>query len=139
MAIYCSQGHPNPDGADFQRACRTCGEDMLGESLLSNPPPGPPVAAGSYAPAARAYPRALYAADRKRAGSAAVWSLVLGILSIALCSIFTGIPAIVMGNKSRRIAPPGESSGLAIAGLTLGWISVAFFTLSLVYGIAVNT
>ena len=64
---------------------------------------------------------------------------MLGILSIALCSIFTGIPAIVMGNKSRRIAPPGESSGLAIAGLTLGWISVAFFTLSLVYGIAVNT
>ena len=127
VANYCSQGHPNPDGDSFQRNCRECGEDMFSASLLANPAPAPtvPMAPGYQAVAARPVSMAFYGEDIRRSRSAATWSLVLGILGIVLCGFFTGIPAIVMGNKSRRLSPPGFPNGIAIAGITLGWISVA--------------
>jgi hypothetical protein len=129
MAIYCSQGHPNPDGDDFQRNCQVCGQDMFSATLLSNPAPVPspgPVGPGYITAPPRPISMAYYGEDIRRSRSAATWSLVLGILGLAFCGFFTGIPAIVMGNKARRLAPPGLGTGIAIAGITLGWVSVAF-------------
>jgi len=59
----------------------------------------------------------------------AVWSLVLGIAGIVLsCGIITGIPAIIVGNKARLAVRKGEANndGMAVAGVILGWVSVAF-------------
>jgi len=57
----------------------------------------------------------------------AVWSLVLGLVSLVLgCMYVTGIPAIILGNRAKRAAEAGEADnpGLATAGIVLGWISV---------------
>lgn len=130
MAIYCSQGHPNPDGADFQRTCRTCGEDMFAADLLSTPAPVPTMQV-PYQAAPRTFGGPMWADEVRRSRSAARWSLTLGILSLVLCGAFAGVPAIVMGNKAKRLAPPGAPTGVATAGLTLGWVSVGFLVLSL--------
>lgn len=59
----------------------------------------------------------------------AVFSLVLGILSLIACSIFAGIPAVICGHMSRsRISGSNGAlggAGLALTGLILGYLSVA--------------
>jgi hypothetical protein len=56
----------------------------------------------------------------------AVPSLVLGILSLVMCGLFTGIPAMVTGRRARReIAASGGAytgDGLATAGFVTGLI-----------------
>lgn len=83
------------------------------------PPPPPPPGPGGYA-----YPA-------PRTSGKAVASLVSGIVGLPLslcCSLFAGIPAIVLGFMARseirnsRGAVTGD--GLAIAGLILGFITV---------------
>jgi Domain of unknown function (DUF4190) len=63
-----------------------------------------------------------------------VWSLVLGLVGIFVCGLIAGIPAIIVGNKSRRAIAEGQANngGLATAGIVLGWISVALSVLGLV-------
>jgi type II secretory pathway pseudopilin PulG len=57
-------------------------------------------------------------------------SLVLGILSLVMCSIFTGIPAVITGHialsRAKGSTPPSPNRGQAIAGLVMGYISIAF-------------
>ncbi len=64
-----------------------------------------------------------------RTSPSAVWSLVLGILSLACFSIITGIPAVICGHvalgKIKRAGGALAGSGLAIAGLITGYISIA--------------
>jgi competence protein ComGC len=59
----------------------------------------------------------------------AIWSLVLGILSLTLCSLFAGIPAVICGHMAcGRIKRSGgllAGQGLALAGLITGYISIA--------------
>jgi hypothetical protein len=64
-----------------------------------------------------------------------VWALVLGLVATFVCSIATGIPAIIVGNKGRKAAAAGEANngGMALAGVILGWVSVAFFVLMIVW------
>ena len=57
-----------------------------------------------------------------------VWSLVLGIASIVLLlGALTGIPAIIIGNQGRRAVRAGDANneGTALAGVVLGWLSLA--------------
>lgn len=62
----------------------------------------------------------------------ATTSLVLGILSMVLCGLFTAIPAIITGhiahNRSRRSPAEFGGGGSAIAGFVLGYVSL-FVTL----------
>ncbi|MFD6447560.1 DUF4190 domain-containing protein [Promicromonospora sp. NPDC060204] len=84
------------------------------------PPQGP--AAYQYgAPPQYAYP---VAPPKNDLG---VWSLITGILSWILCPLILGIVAIVTGNASRKAIREGlaNNSGMATAGLVLGWINVA--------------
>jgi hypothetical protein len=84
---------------------------------MSYTPPPPPQEAGGpgHAPA--------------QANQKALWSMILGILAIAPCGPFAGIPALVLGRFAKkeiaaaRGAQAGE--GMATAGVVLGWISVA--------------
>jgi hypothetical protein len=63
----------------------------------------------------------------------AITSLVLGILSLAGCNIFTGIPAIICGHVSRSRIEGSNGAlaggGMAIAGLVLGYLSIALLVL----------
>ncbi|MFJ3406850.1 DUF4190 domain-containing protein [Promicromonospora sp. NPDC090134] len=57
-----------------------------------------------------------------------VWSLVLGIASLVLLlGALTGIPAIIIGNQGRRAVRAGDANneGTALAGVVLGWLSLA--------------
>jgi hypothetical protein len=73
----------------------------------------------------------------------AIWSLVLGILSLACFTVFTGIPGVICGHKAltKIKNSNGELSGqgLAIAGLVTGYLGIALvvFMLPLLAAIAI--
>jgi hypothetical protein len=67
-------------------------------------------------------------------------SLVLGILSMACFLMLTGIPAIITGHIARSRAKKQPDvyggSGLALAGLILGYLSIPFTIFSVAIGAA---
>lgn len=79
-------------------------------------------------------------AQVKTAGIA-VTSLVFGILGIACCGPLGAIPAIICGHvaKSRIKASAGtlQGDGLALAGLILGYVSIALSILVLPLFVAI--
>ena len=62
--------------------------------------------------------------------SLAIWSLVLGILSLICFTIFAGIPAVICGHKAlsqiKRSGGAISGQGVAIAGLITGYIGIAW-------------
>ncbi|WP_421741711.1 DUF4190 domain-containing protein [Cellulomonas sp.] len=67
--------------------------------------------------------------------SLAVWSLVLGIVSFVLsCGLFTGIPAVIVGNNAKKAVARGEANngGMATAGIILGWIAIVLSILGII-------
>jgi hypothetical protein len=65
--------------------------------------------------------------------------LVLGILGLIMCGIFTGIPAWIMGKKDLKAIAAGEmdpaGQGLTKVGYILGIISVALTAIMVVVGV----
>lgn len=59
----------------------------------------------------------------------AIWSLVLGILSLLCFTIFAGIPGVICGHKAlskiKRSSGALTGQGLAIAGLITGYLGIA--------------
>lgn len=62
--------------------------------------------------------------------SLAIWSLVLGILSLTCFSILSAVPAVVCGHMAysriKRSAGALTGQGLAIGGLVTGYIGIAW-------------
>lgn len=60
----------------------------------------------------------------------AIWSLVLGVLSLVCFSIFAAIPGVICGHKAlSRIKQSGGAltgNGLAVAGLVTGYLGIAW-------------
>ena len=79
------------------------------------PPPGYPPAGGGYA---------LPAGNKK-----ALWSMILGIVSLFCCGVVTGTVAIILAQQAKNeIAASGglqTGTGQAQAGLVLGIIGIA--------------
>jgi hypothetical protein len=73
----------------------------------------------------------------------AIWSLVLGILSLACFTIFAAIPGVICGHKAiSRIKQSGGAltgQGLAIAGLVTGYLGIAWaiFVIPMMMAIAI--
>lgn len=69
----------------------------------------------------------------------AIWALVLGIASLLFCCLLLAIPAIICGHlaRSRIKQAPGTASGsgMAMAGLIMGYVSVVAFILACILGI----
>jgi hypothetical protein len=69
----------------------------------------------------------------------ALWSMILGILSLVCCGLLAGIPALILGNSAQKeIAASGgaqSGEGMAKAGVILGWISIALSILGLIFAI----
>ncbi len=67
--------------------------------------------------------------------SLAVWSLVLGILSLVCLGLLAGIPAVICGHTAqsriRKSAGALSGGGLALAGLITGYIGTALSILIL--------
>jgi len=95
-------------------------------------PPPPPDAGGGYGGYGG------YA--QPKTNQKAVWSLVLGILGLVCCGLFTGIPALILGNSAKKeIAASGGSqtgAGMAQAGFVLGIIAVVLGVLGLILFVA---
>ncbi|HEX9775383.1 MAG TPA: DUF4190 domain-containing protein [Actinomycetota bacterium] len=75
-----------------------------------------------------------YAAPRTE--SSATTAMILGILSVVLCGIVTGVPAIIIGNNAKRKIAMDRSlggEGMATAGIVLGWISVGFTVIAILF------
>lgn len=69
----------------------------------------------------------------------AVWSLVLGILSIVTCGPVTGVPAIICGHMARSKIKSDPNNlagdGMALVGLIMGYFSIVAFVLFVIFAI----
>lgn len=74
-------------------------------------------------------------ATPSRTSTAAILSLVFGVVCWVALPFIGAIAAVVCGHLARgeiRRAPPGslEGDGMAVAGLVLGWAHLAMFVLA---------
>lgn len=98
-----------------------------GTPMSYNQPPPPP----EYgAPQPAGYGGGAPQGNNKKA----IWSLVLGILGLLCCGIFTGIPAVILARSAKaEIAATGQQGGgMATAGFVLGIIAVVWGLISIV-------
>jgi len=73
-----------------------------------------------------------------RTSSLAIVSLIFGILAYVFLPFVGALIAVICGHSARseiRRAPPGslDGDGLALAGLILGWIQLAFTAIAVVF------
>ena len=75
-------------------------------------------------------PPPLGVASQPKTSALAIWSLVLGILSLACFTIFAAIPGVICGHKAlskiKRSGGALTGQGLAIAGLVTGYLGIAW-------------
>jgi hypothetical protein len=82
-------------------------------------------------------------APQPKTSALAIWSLVLGILSITCFSVLSAIPGVICGHKAlskiKRSAGTLEGRGLAIAGLITGYLGIAWavFVIPMLLAIAI--
>ncbi|HTC92724.1 MAG TPA: DUF4190 domain-containing protein [Terriglobales bacterium] len=109
--------------ADGSTVCPQCGKPINAPQVPSSA--AAPAAPAAYPPGAYGQPRP----DAKTDGKATA-SLVLGILSFFCFSVLAGIPAIILGHMSRGNIRKSmgrlKGDGMALTGLILGYLSVAF-------------
>lgn len=69
----------------------------------------------------------------------AIWALILGIASLVFCCLPLAIPAIICGHLARsrikQMPEKASGSGMAMAGLITGYVSVVAFILACILGI----
>jgi hypothetical protein len=88
-------------------------------------------------------PPPLQPSAQPKTSALAIWSLVLGILSLICFTIFAAIPGVICGHKAlSKIKRSGgllTGQGLAIAGLVTGYLGVAWaiFVIPLMLAIAI--
>ena len=134
--MFCNRcGTALPDTAP---ACPRCGADFTATQPLT-PAAGasaaPPPAWSGAAPARPSTPAQPYRGPQETDGKA-VGSLVLGILAVTVFLFFTGIPAVILGHLSRKSIRQSlgrlKGDGMALAGLIMGYISIAVIPLILI-------
>lgn len=71
----------------------------------------------------------------------AIWSLVLGVLSLFCLGVVTGIPAVICGHIARSNVRKSQGtllgSGMALAGLILGYFGTVVITIGILIAIAI--
>ena len=94
----------------------------------------PPQYPGGYAPNAYGAGQYAYGAGNTTKNSLGTWALVLGILGFVCCGPLASIPAILVGQNSKRAAEQGlaTNGNLGNIGMILGWVGLAFWAVGLV-------
>lgn len=110
------------NGSGMRVNCPDCGESILiPQRLLHSAQIMTPTLPNH--PSMPSYPPS----SIQKTSDAAVWSIVLGILSFIGCCFLLGIPAIICGHVSRSRIKKANSAlkgeGIALAGLILGYFS----------------
>lgn len=88
-------------------------------------------------------PPPLGVTSQPKTSALAIWSLVLGILSLACFTIFAAIPGVICGHKAlSKIKHSGGAltgQGMAIAGLVTGYLGIvwAIFVIPMMLAIAI--
>jgi type IV pilus assembly protein PilA len=126
--MFCFKcGGPMPDNSQVCPQCAARAQDAPQPTATPSFPPAPGFGGQPMQPQP-------YSAQPQTDGKATT-SLVLGILSLLCASILAGIPAVILGHISRssikRSAGRLTGSGMALAGLIMGYISIAWLPLSL--------
>ncbi|MEO6052507.1 MAG: DUF4190 domain-containing protein [Chthoniobacterales bacterium] len=79
---------------------------------------------------------------QKKTSGLAITSLVIGLVSFMCCGLM-GIAAVIFGHVARgkinRSEGAIEGSGLALAGLILGYINIVIFALAIVWSVKVGS
>ena len=110
--------------ADGSTVCPQCGKPINAPQVPSSA--GAPGASSAPAP----YPANAYGQPEAPKEGKATASMVLGILSLLCFGVLAGIPAIILGHMSRSNIRKSmgrlQGGGMALAGLIMGYISVAY-------------
>ena len=99
--------------------------------LTAGGPTAPPPQTGATSIAASAPPT-----DAGTTEPLAIWSLVLGVLSLVCCGFILGIPAVICGHLALskfQKDPQLQGKGLATAGLIIGYVAIAFWLIYVVF------
>ncbi len=132
--MFCFQcGASMPDTV---RVCPQCGATIT----TAAPAPSAPVPAAVPAPAQGTpwlnIPRAQPYTGPQQTDGKAVGSLILGILALFPFGLLTGIPAVILGHLSRKSIRESlgrlKGDGMALAGLIMGYLSVAAIPIILI-------
>jgi len=99
--------------------------------LSAAAPAAPPPQAGAGSVTAR--PQSSVAGTTE---PLAIWSFVLGVLSLLCCGFILGIPAVICGHLALskfQKEPQLQGKGLATAGLIIGYVAIAFWVIYVVF------
>ncbi len=128
--MFCNQcGKENPDNVV---SCVHCGGPLAAvQSTYS----------GQQVPGAAPYATAAPPVTEPQTNGKATASLICGILSLTCFGLLTGIPAIILGHISkseiRKSLGRMKGEGMALAGLIMGYISVAALPVLIIAAIAI--
>lgn len=123
---------PPPPSGPPEHERRAESVDASGAATPGVPPQPPPDHPSAYRhPDYPGYP-----IQQRPTNGFAIASLVLGILIVVSWGL-TGILALIFGYIARKqIRERGESgAGLAVAGIVLGWVGVAFIAIFVVFAV----
>ncbi|WP_061966039.1 DUF4190 domain-containing protein [Demequina aurantiaca] len=72
--------------------------------------------------------------------SLGIWALVLGIVSLVCCGLLAGIPAIILGKKSKEAQAQGlaTNGNLGQIGFILGIIGAVLGTIWITFVLVLN-
>ena len=110
------------------------------------PPPGPqPPASGNWppiGPGPGSGPQ--WGSPPPKDNGKAIAALILGIAGIVVCPLICSVIALVLGYQARSEIDRSNGAiggrGMAVAGIVLGWIGLAFgILLALFFGAAIVT
>ncbi|HEY6273199.1 MAG TPA: DUF4190 domain-containing protein [Terriglobales bacterium] len=135
--MFCYRcGGSMPDTA---KACPQCGAAVQQASQAGGQSPAPVGAPVSVSP--QTPPRSEAYRGAQETDGKAIGSLILGILAMFPLGLIAGIPAVVLGHLSRKSIRESmgrlTGDGMALAGLIMGYLSVAFLPIILIALIAI--
>ena len=103
-------------------------------------PPGPPSPPGYGTPPPGYQPPVGSYGGGAQQNQKALWSMILGILSLVCCGLFTGIPAIILGHMGKKeidLAPGQTGRGMAQAGFIMGIIGTVLSVVGTIIYVAI--
>ena len=135
-----SEPTPTPDGTQPPYGQPPYGQQQYGQQAAPQPGYGQHPGYGQQGYAAQPYPQQPYGGVASRpTNSLAIVSLISGICGWTVLPFLGSIVAVITGHMAKRqIAITGEEgSGMAMAGLVLGYISVGLLVIGIVLFILV--